>query len=242
MNFIQIFRTNMSNNVPSPLLFQDSLRDGEPPQEIQRDTFDIGQFKQGAIDAFICGGTTTVTNSLVNRENDTDDGTLDLSIPTGNRLPRNRLHFSNHRLLATSELFLEGEAANAVLFMLQGIIVECPNKNKPGNLGRFRIDWLQTLPPDFDRSLLREWFPSTPTMRRKLQETISRFHIDSSNPLLETVEKNNPLEVEPEHLPEETMPSPLARRAQRALLITAADQNTVSKLIVHHFNDGRKAL
>ena len=155
----------MSIPIQSPLLLQDSFGDSEHPQEVQREQVDIGQFTEVAREAFVSTGTTTVTNSVPNRQTDADGGTGDL--PTGNRLPRNRIRYANQCLLATSDLFLADEGAETVLFMLQSTIVECPNKNKPGNLGRFRIDWLRALPPDFDWFLLREWFPSTAPIRKK---------------------------------------------------------------------------
>jgi hypothetical protein len=97
----------MSDHGPSPIHLEDSFTPFGCPEEVHTETFDISQFTTQAIDDFIGGGTTTVTNSMV------DDHQLTQQRDSGEQPncsaqsgPRTRAKYANQHLLAGSDLFL----------------------------------------------------------------------------------------------------------------------------------------
>lgn len=148
--FHRISTAIMSDHGPSPIHFEDSFTTFGCQEEVHTETFDISQFTTQAIDDFIRGGTTRVTNSMVDDHSQTqqrDSG--ERPNPSAQSGPRNRPKYANQHLLAGSDLFLQAGSSETSELILEGVIVECPNKNKPGNLGRYRIDWTRMKSTNF---------------------------------------------------------------------------------------------
>mmetsp|Transcript_89537 Transcript_89537/g.175247 ORF Transcript_89537/g.175247 Transcript_89537/m.175247 type:complete len:298 (-) Transcript_89537:411-1304(-) len=235
----------MSDHPRSPLLFENSFTDNVCQEETQREHFDMSTFTTQALDAFIQIGTTTVTNVAENPEHlPAEPTTTHPQLPTLHSVPRHRVKFAKQHLLAGSDLYLKDPAVleapatgtlleegvrSIVDALLEGVIVECPNKNKPGNLGRYRVDWTRNLPPSFDRSLLAEWFPSTQANRMKLQTAIARYQESLG---VEENDVTTPAREENQNSTGEFVGTPplQVRQANRALLITAAENSTASTL------------
>jgi hypothetical protein len=115
--------------------------------------------------------------------------------------------------------------------ILEGIIVECPNKNKPGNLGRYRIDWTRTLPSSFNRAILAEWIPSTKATRAQLQAAMRRYQDQNTHHPHAQEDPETPQQQQGDRTPGIVgTPPVIVRQANRALLITAADHSTISTL------------
>jgi len=157
---------------------------------ITREMIDFSQVITGDSLHAISQTQTALAESTTNHGNDGDDG-VGLAANT-NELPttttaasrttkqsRKTAPRSKQYLLATKEFFLK---ANAVTLcdaepnmVLQGYVLECPNRTT--NQGQYRIDWQRNtvLPPTINTNWLQEWFPSTKGFRDMLDKAIQRW-------------------------------------------------------------------
>ena len=82
-------------------------------------------------------------------------------------------------LLADKDMFLvdahRSEFSGDANMLLNGFVLECPNKKT--NDGRYRIDWERcgSLPEGVSPAMLRIWFPSTKEFRAQLDSAIARW-------------------------------------------------------------------
>jgi len=116
-------------------------------------------------------------------------------------------------LLPDKTLFLKPSCAEEFTgdnnMLLQGFVLECPNKKL--NDGKCRTDWERntSLPPDVMPPMLQTWFASTKQFRDSLDTAIQRWHDQASDEqkarcqrkrkIPASTEASNPLRTPPPH-------------------------------------------
>jgi len=91
---------------------------------------------------------------------------------------------AKQHLLAGKDFFLaeahRSEHQGDPNLMLQGYVLECPNKKL--NNGRFRIDWQHNtaLPPTVAAAMLRTWCPSAKKFRGELDAAVVKWEAEAT--------------------------------------------------------------
>ena len=165
---------------------------------IVREQIDIGLFAVGACDRALATPETEVganmNEALREHIEGPAEGTgtvpvADPRIAPATKVTRKNNTRSKKCLLAGKEFFLAGDYASEHKgdpnLVLQGYVLECPNKKT--NNGRFRIDWEHntSLPPTVLPAMLRTWHPSTKEFREQLDSAIRKWEEEA------TVEEKN---------------------------------------------------
>jgi len=157
-------------------------------------------------------------------------------VPTAvtNKGSRKAVPRSKQHLLAGTDFFLKEGLHPTSLddsIVLQGHVLECPNKCT--NAGRHRIDWQKNtvLPPSVKPEMLREWYPSTKDFREKLDKSMKKWMDEATEEQKSRVSRKRKTlgsETTPRLVIPQTPPSRREHLEARAAMRTEASTATSS--------------
>jgi len=220
-----------------------------PTMNIVREAFDMNSIIIGDSLHRPSGPETSVPASTNDNRNDDDDGDDDDNEAGGvversayvaqgpKKASRKTPGRARQYLLADKSMFLAAAYADECQgekdLLLQGHVLECPNKKT--NDGRYKIDWEKNscLPDGITPAMLRTWFDSTKEFRELLDCAIAKWHLVTSDEKKAQVQKKRKTQHAKQSTQKEkpgfsTPPARLVNLQARAMLMTEA--STISSL------------